>query len=878
MMRSMTAIFACSAALLFAAVAVPAAGEEETMGQPETAVAAWLQLGPVAVPWPAFHDEGAKPFGATELLSTPMLDLEGLWPAAGDAVAWAAGTTLTWRATGPSLELAGDGSTPAVAYLATYLESDRFVEAKISLETAHLAEVYLDGVSVAKRDKTAAGSASKASGDTAADKPDTEPLSADLPLVEGKHLLLVVAVMDPAVEAPWKLSASLEAPLGTLTAGTDPSRRMRLADILDVETVTAIELAPDGKHLAVGLTDSAAPAEDSEQWTEIRTADGKLVRTLRGGEDLFSWSPDGRRYAYAVRDEKKADLWVAEIDGGSSRRVLEGVEGLGDYVWLPDGQGIVYSLAPESEADDRGVKRFRGLNDRWAGWRDVDSLYHVSLADGSRRRLTAGGEAVHLQDVRPDGKALLLSVDRYTPTEWPFTSADLYELDLGTLEARLVRRVTWLGTALYAPDGRRAAVTAGPSAFGPVGRSSGEVGQPANEYDTQIYFLDLAGGEVKAVTHDFAPAILTAQWTRAGDLVVLTQDRDRQTIYRLPAGAEAFVPVESGLETVEGLSVAYRTGDLAYYGSSTLVPPQVRVRPAGAATSRVVYKPLEKVLEPVRLGRLEDFDFETESRGTILGRIYYPPDFDPARKYPAIVYYYGGALPTERTFGGRYPKDLWAAMGYVVYVLQPSGATGFGQEFSNRHVNDWGTTVADEIIAGTGRFLDAHPFVDRERVGAIGASYGGFMTNLLQTRTDLFSAAVSHAGISSISSYWGQGWWGYLYNAVAGAGSYPWNNPDLYVGQSPLFHADRIETPLLLLHGAADTNVPTGESQQLYTALSILGKPVELVTFDGENHRIAEHDKRELWSQLIIAWFDRYLKDQPEYWKHLMGDEKSPKG
>lgn len=110
-------------------------------------------------------------------------------------------------------------------------------------------------------------------------------------------------------------------------------------------------------------------------------------------------------------------------------------------------------------------------------------------------------------------------------------------------------------------------------------------------------------------------------------------------------------------------------------------------------------------------------------------------------------------------------------------------------------MNDWGLTTTDEIIEGTGRFLDAHPFVDRDRVGCIGASYGGFMTMMLATKTDLFAAAISHAGISALTSYWGEGWWGVDYSSVATSGSYPWNRPDLYVEQSPLFHADRVTTP-----------------------------------------------------------------------------------
>jgi dipeptidyl aminopeptidase/acylaminoacyl peptidase len=233
------------------------------------------------------------------------------------------------------------------------------------------------------------------------------------------------------------------------------------------------------------------------------------------------------------------------------------------------------------------------------------------------------------------------------------------------------------------------------------------------------------------------------------------------------------------------------------------------------------------------------------------------------------VYYYGGTTPVSRTFDGRYPFHLYAAMGYVVYVLQPSGTIGFGQEFSARHVNAWGAYTADEIIEGTKKTCDAHPFLDRSKIGCIGASYGGFMTMYLQTRTDIFAAAVSHAGISDITSYWGEGYWGYSYSGFASAESFPWNNWDLYVGQSPLFFADRMKTPLLLLHGNVDTNVPPGESIQMFTALKILGVPVELILIDGEDHHIIDYDKRIRWNNSIFAWFAKWLQDDDGWWNEI---------
>ena len=217
----------------------------------------------------------------------------------------------------------------------------------------------------------------------------------------------------------------------------------------------------------------------------------------------------------------------------------------------------------------------------------------------------------------------------------------------------------------------------------------------------------------------------------------------------------------------------------------------------------------------------------------------------------------------------RYPSHVYAGLGYIVYIIQPSGATGFGQEFSARHVNAWGKLTADEIIEGTKKFCEEHPFVNTKKIGCMGASYGGFMTQYLQTKTDIFAAAMSHAGISDITSYWGEGYWGYSYSSLASANSYPWNARDMYTLQSPLFNADKINTPILFLHGTADTNVPIGESIQMFTALKLLGKPTAFVQVEGENHHILDYDKRILWNNTIYAWFAKWLKDQPEWWDAL---------
>ena len=260
----------------------------------------------------------------------------------------------------------------------------------------------------------------------------------------------------------------------------------------------------------------------------------------------------------------------------------------------------------------------------------------------------------------------------------------------------------------------------------------------------------------------------------------------------------------------------------------------------------------------------------TTSRGDQVEGFYYlPADFDQSKRYPMIVYYYGGCSPTTRVLEFVYPFSALANMGYVVLVLEPSGTIGFGQEFAARHVNAWGDMTADDIIEGTRTFCAENTYVDAKKVGCMGASYGGFMTQYLQTKTDLFAAAISHAGISNIASYWGGGYWGYTYGEVAQYGSYPWNNPDLYVKHSPLFNADKIHTPILFLHGTADTNVPNTESQQLYTALRLLGRPTSYIQVEGENHHVADYHKRKQWQAAIMAWFAKYLQGDDAWWKDL---------
>ena len=315
---------------------------------------------------------------------------------------------------------------------------------------------------------------------------------------------------------------------------------------------------------------------------------------------------------------------------------------------------------------------------------------------------------------------------------------------------------------------------------------------------------------------------------------------------------------------VLAFSLADKAPVMAFYGESAANSHRIYTMNLKKQKAELREDLSEKLLKGIRLGRCEDWNFVSSRGDTIYGRYYLPPYFDESKKYPMIVYYYGGCSPTSRNFDTLYPFHAYAAQGYVVYVVQPSGATGFGQQFSARHVNTFGDYVADDIIEGTKKFVNAHPYVNGKKIGCLGASYGGFMTQYLQTKTDIFAAAISHAGISDHTSYWGEGYWGYSYSEVSGANSYPWANPELFVDHSPLYNADKIHTP-----GSVDTNVPVGESIQMYTALKLLGRETALVVVDGQNHHIRDYSRRILWQNTIFAWFAKWLQDDASWWNAM---------
>lgn len=821
----------------------------------------WLQAGPIMVNYPAFNQTKNienKTFEAEELLKFDHLDKKLLKPSLSDQLAWD-GKKLAWKeAANEKKNFVGKEIKDGLhlSYFVCYLTPEQYVKTKLKIESYSMIEVYLDGVKVEGKY-------------TIEDKKSAE-LKADITLLPQKHTLLIKALCTNGKNL---FKASIDTPQVQLSL--TPKHSLTINDILDGTKVTRTSISPNGKLVLLSFSRTLTPSDKSENWKEIHDiSTGKTIQNFKGSDlSQIQWVPLKNSISYIRTQDKKTSIYLRDLNNGCETQVTSKLKEFGYYKWAPNGKTIIYTQSHDFEKEWK-IRKIQGMEDRLPGFRTRSNLYKLDINSGIRQKLTFGKLSSQLHDIRFDGKYILFSQSWPDYNEYPYDKQNLYQLNLETFVADTIwKEKRFGGQAQYSPDGSKLLVQGGPSCFGEMGENKGN--QPlANNYDGQIYIMDLKTNKVDPITYDFAPSVIQAQWNKEDNKIYLiANDKDYVHLFSYDPSPKTFALIESGVDVIKNINISSENHKIVYTGCGISTPYKAFVMDLNEKQYKVISDPETANFKNIAIGETKDWNFVSTEGKTILGRVYYPPNFNPNKEYPLIVNYYAGTSPVERSFGGRYPLNLYAAKGYVVYLLQPTGAVGFGQEFSAAHQNDWGKTTAREIIQGTKEFIKAHTFIDANHVGCIGASYGGFMTMYLQTQTDIFAAAISHAGISSLSSYWGEGYWGYSYSVNASGHSFPWNNRQLYIDQSPLFNADKIHTPMLLIHGSVDTNVPLGESIQMYQALKLLGRDVEFVQVKGQNHHILNYTQRILWNNTIFAYFAKYLKQQTKWWETLYPEQ-----
>ncbi|HEX04033.1 MAG TPA: S9 family peptidase, partial [Bacteroidetes bacterium] len=714
-------------------------------------------------------------------------------------------------------------------------------------------------------------------------------------LDQGHHRLLFATVMPDGQEADnWSFNVSYEvgedyADLGLPMPTLNPKHAYDLIDYYRTDLVSGLEISHDGKWLAVDLGKrSRADDKVSDRLEVWDTGDKERIWSYQAakGVNNLAWSPDNARLLFKSGDK----LFLYHRDGNRVERIETEFTDGGQFRWSADGEGIFYLKTLSPDEDDSDYQVMWGLRDRWSNWRDDSALHYYALDSGLDVELLVMQYKPESWTISRDGRHIAFA--RTLPeVERPFEIMDILLFDLQTGEAESVYQGRFqrdeYAHIVISGDGNWIAFSA------PVQEVSGNdtMVPDVNSSHHELWVLDVNSGQVRRVHPGFEKSVDFFYYRTGYDnpivwhadgYVAFTAAYNKKIYYcTWTPGTDE---ITSSLLSTPGfsyLSVATDKGAsmVAYQGDVLDDLPNIHTFNTKRNRGGEFIEINQEMRRLTRwTQRIDDYDFVNSDGVKIYGYLYYPLDYDEDESYPLVVDTYGGVIGFGESW--LWFSQVFASRGYFVYVPSPRGAAGFGQAYADTHVNDWGTLTSRDMNEGLRHIVANVEGVDGARCGFASGSYGGFLAMYLLTipedHPDYFPyvTTISNYGISNLASYWGMGYWGVYYMEKAAAGSYPWNTPQWYIDHSPLYQADEITEPMLLLHGLADTNVPAAESEQMYSALKVLNRDVVYIRYPGENHGIASTRTKYLETKRMhIEWFDKYLRNQPGAWEHRMQDE-----
>ncbi len=668
-------------------------------------------------------------------------------------------------------------------------------------------------------------------------------------------------------------------------------------DIFRIAMIGDVAISPDGATVCFVQTrlDRPENAYLSELWVVPTGGEvGEARRFTHGPRTVAQprWSPDGRWIAFLADREHKGrrQLWLIPTGGvgGEARALTNGEDGISDFAWSPDSARIAFvrgetfadgnvGTVAEGDSDEGRVAddvvtvtriRYKGDGVGFTNARR-SHLWVVDLA-GQETRLTAGDHSNSAPAWSPDGASLVFAAKRGAPDETDRTDGvDLWVIvaDGSTTAPR--RLPTGDGPAdvpAWSPDGAwiafvgstRANIAGGNDDLWLVAADG--TGEPRN----LTRALDLSMG--LGVSADLRAGLSAARpvWSPDGAaLWTLASARGDTPLWRVPvAGGEPTRVIEARGQQVQSFAFCAAGTTLALNLADNLNPGDVYCAPLGASAEspRRLTAVNADFFGEVALVEPEAFAYVGAEGWPMEGWLLPPVGATAGARYPLILSIHGGP---HAAYGNLFFFDfqLLAARGWGVLFTNPRGSTNYGEQFTLASNDDWGGGDYRDLLLGVDAALARAPWIDRERLGVTGGSYGGYMVNWMITQTDRFKAAVTERSICNMVSKWGTSDVGYLGNDLQWGGP-PWENMAFYLDRSPLTHVAKVRTPTLLIHSERDFRCLIEQGEQFFTALKYLGCPAEFVRFPDEGHELSRsgqplHRLERL--RRIVGWFEKYL-------------------
>ncbi|HJW82752.1 MAG TPA: S9 family peptidase [Anaerolineae bacterium] len=666
-----------------------------------------------------------------------------------------------------------------------------------------------------------------------------------------------------------------------------PARKKRLMtaeDLYRFELITDNRISPDGRHVvfSVQRVDREAEKRYTNLWV-APTSGGALRRFTIGDhtDGQPRWSPDGKTIAFVSNrgDPKQPQIHLIPFDGGEARKLTDLQGDIGAFDWAPDGRRLVVQFRKKDKEDvarekdeqkkklgvvSRHVTRvFFKLDGEGYLPKERWHIWTVDAHSGRARQLTDG--AVHDETEpcwSPDGKSIAFMSNR---SDDPDLNPDAIDLFVVPAAGGRMRKID-------APFGPKAQ-----PGFSPDGRTIayyGHEGRAVGWKNTSLWIVPANGrGKARNLTapYDIHVDAWTINDMGQPPLMPPTWSSDGQTIHfqvTLHGNTELrSITLDGDMQTVigeKGVVGAYSfdqaQSKLACFFGTMTDPGQVQARDMATGATRTLTRVNRALLRSIDLGRVEEVWFKGGAGNDVQGWILTPPDFNPKKKYPSILYIHGGPLVQ---YGNFLMHEFYylAAHGYVVYFSNPRGGRGYGEEHAKAIWNAWGSADYDDLMAWADT-LAKKPYIDRQRMGVTGGSYGGYMTNWIIGHTDRFMAAVTQRSVSNMISMYGSSDFNWAFQEELGDQP-PWDNVENYWERSPMKYIGNARTPTLVLHNEQDLRCAIEQGEQVFVALKKLGVETEMVRFPDEPHglsRVGRTDRRIERLHRIRGWFDRYLK------------------
>ena len=655
------------------------------------------------------------------------------------------------------------------------------------------------------------------------------------------------------------------------------SRSLTFDDMMKIKRLGELSLSNDDKYIVFTLEDAMLEENTSNSNLYLLSLDtGELTKLTdtEKSESSPQWSNDNNYVYYISENVDPAQIFRLNIKTLRSERVTDFPIGIESFYLSKDGKSILFTstvfvdckgdvecsknkMQEEEESKVKAQIIDKLLYRHWNKWYNgkyphlfyynlsTNNYIDVSPFDLEVPPFSLGGERDY--DIMADGSEIAFVVNRDKDLSTS-TNKDII-LSKSNIESqfKLTSNEGYDGYPRYSPNGKYIAYK---SQF-----------MPRFESDRfRLILYDRLNNKLYDLTANFDNWVEEVVWSKDSKYLYFTVDERGYTpIYRINISdfeKTGKVKREKVIDNVcsYNLNIA-RNGNVYFAASSLSRPADIYMYNGETLRKLTTYN--DQLLNDIDLGEVENIIYRGVDRD-IQAFIVKPPYFTSGVKYPFLLLIHGGPQSVwNDSWSYRWNAQMFASRGYVVMMPNPTGSVGFGQDFINDISGDWGGKAFDELMKGVD-FAGHLPYVDTNKMGAAGASYGGYMINWIEGHTDRFKALVSHDGVFNIVSFMGstEELWFPFWEFK---GPY-WENRDLYEKWSPHNFVENFTTPCLVIHGGLDYRVDLSEGLQLFTALQQKGVQSKLLYFPDEGHWVLKHQNSQLWYNTIFDWFDEYLK------------------